>query len=691
MKSLRLALLGLSWFVRSSSCVGVGSQTDEAVPMTLVKQNQESHLPVWIAIKQNYADITTIDELYLAANKYFNWVKTQGFAETGTGSCLIAAGYSFTRKTMIASTIPRGAYKRRMYDDGELARVWQARTEPWDKPEYHAEDSVYYQFESKNILQWQDSVLPGWDPSNARYSDVDENFMIAVYGSHGGNIRMSKGRATKMCGPEPESAGRTLSCQQMATSLGAGWIMPEDLNPAQEAEDDDPNNLVETADDPNPQDACVVVQDPPSAGKRRIAQENLPVLGRTAGSVCTFSTTITETALDPSLIPTSSKATGSSSNTASASSSTITSPPAKPSCVHQDSTPGNGASSPFCVCDKTITLPELSQSAHAPVSQSCAYTALSTTTSKAVNIQTSTYTVDCQACTGVGGVEHQAQQTCTTIAGCILPTPSATPSMRIWLSNNTISVGTANNAQNGSSLLHKTYDGARALCQGHTCTSTKNQFTIPDVATVIHNSAGEGRIDDIGIGFTISIANFSTVDQLDQMLARGIAAWQQATAKSCNKVAYREETTDTCKSLSPIRRDQPELFLSNVSLAAREEEMMLRKRSGPSCERAVAGDCAPPSTWCDMETTLCSGPDAIVINQGDNVMLITVSHVEKKTSAWDKFICGLIEATITVAVTEVAPELLELEVLGDVELEVTCEEILAGITQAQVAHLTGTS
>ena len=105
--------------------------------------------------------------------------------------------------------------------------------------------------------------------------------------------------------------------------------------------------------------------------------------------------------------------------TSSASSSTTT-----PSCTLQNSDPDQGIAGRGCICGST-TLPLLTVSSATDPAQSCAYTAIPTTTgTNPVSILSSTYTSACQACTLVGGIADTP--TCTPIAGCATPTLTPT-------------------------------------------------------------------------------------------------------------------------------------------------------------------------------------------------------------------------------------------------------------------------
>lgn len=96
-----------------------------------------------------------------------------------------------------------------------------------------------------------------------------------------------------------------------------------------------------------------------------------------------------------------------------------------PSCTLQNADPDQGIGGRGCICGST-TLPLLTVPSATDPAQSCAYTAIPTTTgTNPISILSSTYTSACQACTLVGGIADTP--TCTTIAGCATPTPAPTP------------------------------------------------------------------------------------------------------------------------------------------------------------------------------------------------------------------------------------------------------------------------
>ena len=113
--------------------------------------------------------------------------------------------------------------------------------------------------------------------------------------------------------------------------------------------------------------------------------------------------------------------------TTSAPSSTTPTPTPTPTpqCTLQNEDPDQGIFTQGCVCGST-TLPLLNLTSATADAQSCAYTALPTTTEvNPITILTSTYTSECQVCTLIGGIADTP--TCATITGCQNTTPPPTP------------------------------------------------------------------------------------------------------------------------------------------------------------------------------------------------------------------------------------------------------------------------
>ena len=100
-------------------------------------------------------------------------------------------------------------------------------------------------------------------------------------------------------------------------------------------------------------------------------------------------------------------------------------PAPTPSCTLQNEDPDQGIFTQGCICGST-TLPLLNLTSATADAQSCAYTALPTTTeANPITILTSTFTSACQVCTLTGGIADTP--TCATITGCQNPSPPPTP------------------------------------------------------------------------------------------------------------------------------------------------------------------------------------------------------------------------------------------------------------------------
>jgi hypothetical protein len=71
------------------------------------------------------------------------------------------------------------------------------------------------------------------------------------------------------------------------------------------------------------------------------------------------------------------------------------------------------------------------------------------------------------------------------------------------------------------------------------------------------------------------------------------------------------------------------------------------------------------------------------VNNGqDHSIAVTVAHVQAVTSTWDEFICGLIIETLEAAVAEVAPELIELDILEGYDMNIACQDVLGALTES---------
>jgi hypothetical protein len=357
---------------------------------------------------------------------------------------------------------------------------------------------------------------------------------------------------------------------------------------------------------------------------------------------------------------------------------TTTKPPAPTiSCYLQNEDPDQGINGRGCICGST-TLPLLTVSNAKDPDASCAYTALpSSSQSDPIPAKpTKTWTDNCQACTLVGGIADDA--TCTSIKGCT-PTATATPnpSQVVWLSNNSISIGDADDANGGADLRSKLYKALHDKCpdNANECDTT-SAAEIDEIPTVV----GDGE-EYIKLKFTFSDSHYDDTKTRDRMLAAAVSSWERATSKSCSKVEYIEDADPTASGCGqgPVKRNVTQKR-DGLDLDWKLSGVTYSKRA-PICE-----NCDPPVEKCHYSGTICSGPNHISVvwggngNPYENHMNIGVAEELDGSSAWNEFICDLIIDGITALAMEVAPELAGAELFEGIEFESLCQDALNGST-----------
>lgn len=223
---------------------------------------------------------------------------------------------------------------------------------------------------------------------------------------------------------------------------------------------------------------------------------------------------------------------------------TITTAPPMPSCSLQNEDPDQGINTQGCICGST-TLPLLTVASPTDDAQSCAYTALpSSSVPNPIAVESQAWTSNCQACTLVGGIADAPS--CTSVAGC-QPTAAPTPTLAVNLSNNTVSVGDEDSKNGGSDLRNTMYKDLQALCpqDGGSCTSTQDAEI-----DKIESLSTDDEPDDGHLNFTITDSSYNSQKERDQMLVAAISTWEQAVHKSCKSVPYRGQpfpaTQDDC-------------------------------------------------------------------------------------------------------------------------------------------------
>ena len=302
---------------------------------------------------------------------------------------------------------------------------------------------------------------------------------------------------------------------------------------------------------------------------------------------------------------------------------------------------------------------------------------------------TDVFSSNCQMCTLVER-KTTVLESCTTIAGCtptsnpiksvplpIYPAPSPQATFVVYLSNNSVPVGDADNANNGADLRNNMFQKTQALCPDNTneCTST-SAASFDDIPTVV----GGGEEFE-KLSFTISDSHYENTQARDKMLAYSITTWEQATRKTCQEVEFTEDADETatgCGS-SPVRRDIPHAKLTRTSNSTHSDwnSTPIEKRDpSPLCD-----GCTPPTFKCHYKATICAGPDHISTvlrdSKGDpygNHMNIAVAW-KLDGSAFNAFVCELVLDGLSALVDAVAPELLEYEIVQEVEWQALCEDV----------------
>ncbi|KAI0405878.1 hypothetical protein F4802DRAFT_596842 [Xylaria palmicola] len=382
-------------------------------------------------------------------------------------------------------------------------------------------------------------------------------------------------------------------------------------------------------------------------------------------SACPASTTSSTVTSAPSTTSTTSSETSSTP-------ASITPAPTPPSCELHTEDPDQGINQAFCVCDGSVTLSILP--ATTAQSESCAYQSIPTGTSalKTITIPTQVWITNCAACTLVGGIADDA--TCTTVSGCT-PTSAPVPTIAAWVGNlSTVNIGDAEDGNNGFDLGAEMFNKLKAKCNAISCTG--DHAEMDNVETVI---AGEEEPLKPALYFQGAV--FSNQDALEKMLSVGIATWIAAlndpTLGLCKNVTYEADADETGSGCGngpiPTRRLRRKV--------SRDDNAVLWEREGlVEEERRLAERCldvCSPPLVCHYEARTCNAPEEIAVvmaNKGDpyaNHLNIGVA-LDKSAGS---FLCEAIIEDLTLAVSILAPELLEQDILAGYELEAICGAI----------------
>ncbi|KAI0849908.1 hypothetical protein F5Y00DRAFT_261014 [Daldinia vernicosa] len=601
-----------------------------------------------------------METLHRIASAHFNWLLAQQSQYKITdryGGCILSALWTPDTNSVYVSTRARGPYWVAMATDKKAAPVWRSRTENWKKgakTDFHVEDATYHWSEVVRKSAGH-PIRPLPDGGTAAKTKYPEGSMIATWGFHGqeaqSNPAIKKtGRPIDLCSARD---ARGMTCQQMADDLGVKYEPVTNQPPAEQSIDSSPPDGEEISDEP--------------CGSNAARRNNRGFLRkyrkRDAESECSISygipTSLVISTVTGLLSPASSYDKGPSTH-----SSPVTAPPPpppKPSCVMQDMDPGLGITAPGCICEGTTTLPLLTLPSASVYTQSCDYTALPTKTlPNPISISTGTWTIGCQACTGVGGAEVPAAATCTSVPSCTV-TPLA-QSFGVLLSNTSVPVGDADDKNGGKDLRQNLYSQLHPLCpdNSNVCDYTRGA-EIKNMGTVV--SGGDAYLT---LQAKIIGSQYNSTDTRERLLAAAVASWERAASQSCQEVDYESDADPTgsgCGS-GPILdgRSPSPSGDNNKSLG----------------KRIIDGP--PQEMVCHYRGRLCAGPEVVTAIMGTledpymNYMQIKFELVsDNKDSAFAEFVCDLVIDSITDLSMAVMPELAPAELFEQLELESLCK------------------
>ncbi|KAH8645432.1 hypothetical protein BX600DRAFT_556236 [Xylariales sp. PMI_506] len=634
--------------------------------------------------------IKSLDDLYVIANKFYNWARMQpNCLTTSTSSLLVAAVYVPAAKEVVAATIPRHQKLYNTMKNALISRfaapVWWSRAMTFEFANaesekssslLHAEDLAYYMMEVTNVFpkQYLDGIND-YDP--IKYGDGTANsVMLAVWGAKKADpasLATNPGRPINLCAYNAAAInGRRISCASMAKNLGVYFEVVDEEPTADAAQDNDESTVSETNPGAAPA-VCLAVAEPPPSKRWNLRgqgavgardDDGSPTV--VAASGCTGPSTVTFTAV--SSFPLSAAA-----ETTSQRATITTAPAAKPSCYLQDESPGLGVTSPYCVCDGTITLPELSLPTGAIVTQSCDYTTLPRLTKDPVTISTSTWTMGCTVFSGVGGIEVAADATCTSsIPGCKATAVSATPSHAVLLSDTTISVGNLDDTNDGADLRKELFGKIQALCPdtGSKCTEG-GSFDLENVPTIVDDG-----IEYYNLKWTIKGSLYDDADQRDRLIAMAVAGWERSTSQACNETDYMAEEDETGSGCGTGPLGRRGLPMGKLVDSGYGNETGL--------ERRICDGCPPPApAECHYKVMMCTGPDLITPIIGNattpyaNNMQILLEIDKGNANPFVEWLCEMITESLEEAAAAVAPELVPAEIMEDWDFNTMCGELFS--------------
>lgn len=491
----------------------------------------------------------------------------------------VAVMYDPVSKWHFASTVPRGKRWGIMKNTGrQVAPKWAAIG--GNTNIFHAEDAVYFNFESS-------------DKATKPYS---KGTIVATYGKRDPhpNDKFPNGKL-----PIAACRGgiKSPSCQVIAEKLGVTFAksiienIPDLVIPPgqQENPDDYSDGLTEedwaevarqNCEQTAPQRLAIRGREAP-LNKRAVSNCRTDVHGSTPVSTFSYTNSLVQSTISNFFIivtPTE----GSQTSTGSKTTPHSLTQTATPSCYLQEEDPDAGITTEYCVCDKSRTLPLLTLSSPVLISSSCSYTTLPTqVTTKVTNRDaapitrlpeamitpgpslddrdisvhtgfdsTTTNSKYCQVCSRV----ENNEDSCSSIQGCFVKTGAVT----IEAGTSSVHVGTVTGTQlySGiSSALEKICPTPSAKGDTSCSGDTVSIGGVPYVDLGFLNKGGE-------LVVSVESSKYNESSIRDALIKSAAAAAQHAaTGKNCYEQSYGVEILKRSwlSSWMPrfLRRDRP--------------------------------------------------------------------------------------------------------------------------------------
>ncbi len=130
------------------------------------------------------------------------------------------------------------------------------------------------------------------------------------------------------------------------------------------------------------------------------------------------------------------------------------------------------------------------------------------------------------------------------------PIVSTAPTCTVWLSDKSISIGNANEQDNGKPLRQKSFDAIKKHCPPSPATCDSDLASVDDIWTYVG-----GSMQEISVQFETQISNYSDEKTFNTMLDAGLSTWQQFSTKSCKKVPKMNGREQNCDESDPLKRD----------------------------------------------------------------------------------------------------------------------------------------